>query len=80
MSTENKILKRYYKSAQKYSKKYNKSLSEIKPLNTLIGTYDGFDYDGNFIFYADDTMLIQTKGETDPNWIHEVSDYEIEEL
>lgn len=77
---ENELLKRYYIAAQKYSKQYNKSLSEIKPLETLIGTYNGFDYDGNFIFYEDGIMLIQSKDETNERGIHEISDYEIENL
>lgn len=74
------MINKYYKAAQKYAKTSGKQLSEIKMLQTLIGEYQGFDYDGNLIFCIDDTMVVQEKDETDPNWIHEISTYEIEEL
>lgn len=74
------FLIKYHKTAQKYSEKSGKLLSEIKPIETLIGTFHGFYYDGNIIFLHEDTIVLQKKGLTDPNWIHEIAEYEIGEI
>ena len=74
------ILNRYHKVATKFAKETGKEITPIQEIETLIGTQTGFSYDKNLIFFADDTMLLQSKDEKDPNQIHEFSDYEIEEL
>jgi hypothetical protein len=74
------ILNKYYKVAKGIAEKTGKELSSLKEIETLIGTHTGFSYDGNLIFFEDDAMLLQEKSETDPNCIHEIAVYEIEEL
>jgi hypothetical protein len=62
-----------------YARSINKtSLSDISQIETSVGVHYGFNYGGNLIFFEDDVMLIQDVD--DPDNIHEIAIYELEEL
>lgn len=69
------LLKKYHDYAKKVSKS---SLSDISQIETSIGLRYGFNYNSNLIFFDDDIILIQNTD--DPDNIHEIAIYELEEL